>query len=53
MLDKRCKMIEMLLDLGGAIIAASTDADIVTGRIHMVRTIDTLCCTPVIPVFGG
>lgn len=32
----------MLLDLGGYIIAASTDADIATGRIHMVKTIDTL-----------
>lgn len=40
--DKHCKMIEMLLDLGGAIVAASTDADIVTGRIHVVRTIVTL-----------
>ena len=40
--DKHCKMIEMLLDLGGAIIAAGTDTDIVTGCIHMVRTVDTL-----------
>lgn len=35
-------MVEMLFDLGGAIIGASTDTDIVTGGIHMVRTIDTL-----------
>lgn len=40
--DEHCKIIEMLLDLGGAIIAARTDTDIVTGGVRMVRTVDTL-----------